>query len=393
VLLAALLLATGSSTADAAPRCHSNVARYEVSVPAHPFAAVQSRDGMYAFVSLNSSSPTSPTGLGVLKCENGRYRFSHIVRFEANPTGMALTHDGKLLVVANDGFVTFIDTAAAIAQKPAIVGSINDAEGDPEDNDPGSVYTNVTRDDRYVFVSDEQNASITVIDLAKARSNGFKRSAIVGTIPAANAPIALNFSNDGRYLFTTSEIGRRAYRWPVMCKPEGSPAGTAPADPAGAIITVDVSKAQTDPANSIVSKIPSDCAPVRMALSPDGTTAWVTNRASNSVTAFDTAKLIAGDESARIATIPVGSNPVGIGITSDGRYVLAGITNRFGPGGTNAGRIDVIDTTQKRVVGTLASGLFPRQFTSGSGTTLFLSNYRSNTITVFDTSRLLELLK
>jgi YVTN family beta-propeller protein len=306
---------------------------------------------------------------------------------------MVMTHDGKLLVVANEGFVTFIDTAAAIAAKPAIVGSIQDLEGDSEDNDPASVYTNVSSDDRYVFVSDEANLTITVIDLAKARRTGFSRSAIVGTIPVANAPIALNFSRDNRYLFTTSEVGRKAYKWPVVCKPEGSPAGTAPDRPAGAIITVDLTKAETTPDSSVVSKIPSDCSPVRMALSPDGATAWVTNRASNTVTAFDTAKLTAGDASARIATIRVGSNPVGIGVTSDGRYVLAGNTNRFGTGGTNGGTISVIDTTTRDVVGTLPAGLFPREFSRGNGTALFLANYRSNTITVFDSSRLSELLK
>jgi YVTN family beta-propeller protein len=385
--------AAQADSAPAAQGCHSNVARYDVSVPAHPFSVVQSRDGTYAFVSLLSSSPTSPTGVGVLKCAGGRYRYSHLVRFEASPAGMAITHDGKLLVVANEGFVTFIDTAAAVAAKPAIVGSIQDLEGDPEDNDPGSVYTNVSSDDHYVFVSDEQNLTITVIDLVKARAGGFSRSAIVGTIPVANAPVALNFSRDNRYLFTTSEVARKAYKWPTICKPEGSPAGTAPDRPAGAIITVDVAKAETTPDRSVVSKIPSDCSPVRMALSPDGTTAWVTNRGSNTVTAFDTAKLIAGDASARTATIPVGSNPVAIAATSDGRYVLTGNTNRFSSGGTTGGSISVIDTATKTVVGTLPAGLFPREFSHGNGTTLFLANYRSNLITVFDSSRLTELLK
>jgi YVTN family beta-propeller protein len=306
---------------------------------------------------------------------------------------MAITHDGKLLVVANDGYVTFLDTSAAINAKAAIIGSIQDVEGDPEDNDAGSVYVNVTKDDRFAFVSDEANLTITVIDLAKARRNGFARSSIVGQIPAANAPIALSFSPDNRYLFTTSEIGRKAYNWPVKCKPEGSQPGAAPENPAGAIITIDVAKAQSVPNQSVISKVPSDCSPVRMALSPDGATAWVTNRASNTVTAFDTAKLVAGDETARIATIPVGSNPVGIGITSDGRYVLAGNTNRFGPGGATNGSISVIDTARKTVVGTLPAGLFPREFSTGTGTTLFLANYRSDTITVFDTSRFAELLK
>jgi YVTN family beta-propeller protein len=372
------------------PGCSAGVARYDVALPGHPYSAVSKSLGGYAFVSIDSSSPASPTGIAVLRCVGGRYRYSHIVRLESQPTGIAMTRDGTMLVVADDGYVAFVDTSAAIASKPAILGYIQDLDGDPEDNDPGSAYVNVSSDDRFAFVSDEQNDTITVIDLARTRRSGFSRAAIVGAIPVANAPIALTFSRDGRYLFTTSEIARKSYGWPTACRPEGAPPDAALENAAGAIITVDVAKATTAPAQSVIGKIPANCSPVRMAISPDGSTVWVTNRGSNTVTAYSTAHLIAGDARALVATVRVGSNPVAIAVSSDGRYILVGNTNRFGPGGTSAGTVSVIDAATNAIIRTIPVGNFPREFSHGSGSTLFLANYRSNTLTVFDTALLLQ---
>jgi DNA-binding beta-propeller fold protein YncE len=82
--------------------------------------------------------------------------------------------------------------------------------------------------------------------------------------------------------------------------------------------------------------------------------------------------------------ITVGSNPVPVAVTRDGRYVLIGITNRFGSGGTTAGRIVVVDNHTARIVGSIPVGKFPRDFSYGRAPTLFLSNNRSDSITVFN---------
>lgn len=372
--------------------CRADTVRYDVALPGHPYAVAVSADGRSAFVSIVSSNPKSASGIATLRCNGGRYEFTNLVPLETQPTGLAITHDNRLLVVADDGFVTFVDPAAALTGRPAIVGYLQDLEGDPEDNDPGSAYVNVSPDDRFAFVSDEQNNTITVIDLVKARSTGFTRKAIVGTIPVANAPIALTFSRDSRYLFTTSEIGLRSYGWAKACRQEGAPTTEKPSNPPGVIITVDVIKAQVDPANSVIAKTSSDCSPVRMSLSPDGLTAWVTNRASDTLIAFSTKRLIAGDSDARIATIAVGSNPVAVAASNDGKYVLVANSNRFGAGGTTSGTVSIIAVAQRAVVGTIVVGRFPREFSRGLGSTLFLANYRSNSLTIFDESRLNELV-
>jgi len=121
-----------------------------------------------------------------------------------------------------------------------------------------------------------------------------------------------------------------------------------------------------------------------MALVPGTGRAWVTNRASGSVSLFDLEKLVQTARSSRVNDIAVGSNPVPVAVTRNGRYVLVGITNRFGPGGATAGRIVVIDNHTARIVGSIPAGKFPRDFSYGREPTLFLSNNRSDSITVFN---------
>lgn len=49
--------------------------------------------------------------------------------------------------------------------------------------------------------------------------------------------------------------------------------------PEGAIIIVDVERAKTDPARSVVSRVPAACGPARIAMSPSGNRIYVTARA------------------------------------------------------------------------------------------------------------------
>jgi DNA-binding beta-propeller fold protein YncE len=372
--------------------CRADVARYDVAVPANPASIALSADGRSAFVALLSANPASPNGIGVLECSQGRYRLVRVVPLESNPFGVALTHDNQLLLVADDGFVAFLSAPAMLEGRPALLGYLQDDPGDVEDNDPGSVYVNVTPDDRYAFVSDEGDATITVINLQQARHEGFSSAAIVGKIPVGFAPIALTFSRDGRYLLTTSEVAPAAYHWPNTCHQEGVASSRAATRPSGAIITIDVAKAEADPKNAVIGRAHAGCSPVRLSLSRDGATAWVTNRESGTLIAFSTAELISGSADAASATITVGSNPVPVAVTRDGRYVLVGATNRFGPGGVTPGKLLVVDTARKDVVGAISVGRFPRELAVGVGDEVLLSNNRSDTITIFDAARLQELL-
>lgn len=393
LLLAVLLLASSAlAQAKAAGDCNRPAPEpiTFVSLPGHPFATVATKDGCWLFVTLTSANPKSANGVAMLKRSGGSITVQKVFPVEAGPTGAVLTHDNKLLVLADDEYVTFMDVDAMISGKgDPIAGFLRDGRFS------GSVYANVTADDKFLFVSDENAATITVINLQKARAEGFKESAIVGKIPTGEAPIALTFSPDGKLLYTTSELAPKEWNWPAECKPEGQDPATAKIEyPAGAIIVVDVAKAETDPAHSVVARVPAGCSPVRMAISPGGDTVYITARNSNAVLAFNAAKLVSDSNNALIGKVPVGSAPVPIAVADGGKKILAGNSNRFAAGENDKQHVTVIDASkvaagEAAVMGSLPAQGFPREFGySPDGRTLFLSNYSSNTLEIIDVTRM-----
>lgn len=364
-----------------------------VPLPGHPFSTIPTPDGCWLFVSLTSSNPRSANGVAVLGRRGGRINVERVFPVEAEPTGMTLTHDGKLLIIADGEYVVFMDAARMTGRGgdgDPILGYLSDGA-----QYSGSVYVNTTSDDRLLFVSDEAVQAVTVIDLRRARAEGFKETAIVGKIPTGVAPIALTFSPDGRWLYTTSQRAPENLKWPVECKPEGAdPATAQPRYPQGAIHVVDVVKAATDPARAVVANVQAGCSPVRLDISPDGSRAYVTARNSNALLAFDTAKFHTDASAARVGTVPVGTAPVGVAVTDGGRRVFVSNSNRFARDQTARQTLTVVDAARvgegsAAVLGSVPAGLFPRQFgQSPDGRTLFVANYLSNELEVIDLKRL-----
>ncbi|HEY4129779.1 MAG TPA: hypothetical protein VGM50_04150, partial [Gemmatimonadaceae bacterium] len=292
--LAALFVATTipASTLRAAP---PGVTRADCNAPAkdpityvdvheNVFQALPTEDGCWVFASL-AGRARQQSAIGVLEHRDGALKLRHTVPIAGNPTGMVLTHDGQVLVVADGQRVAFVDTQRLIdGRHDAVVVYLD------EPNVVGRIYVNVTRDDRYLFVADENVQTITVIDLGKIRSSNFKEVSILGKIPTGAAPIALTFSNDEKYLFATSQAAPRDYGWPLACKREASNDPTK-VNAFGAIHVIDVERAKIDPAHSILRSIPTGCNSVRLVLSPSGDRAYVTVRAEDALLIFDTAKL------------------------------------------------------------------------------------------------------
>jgi len=359
-----------------------------VTTPGYPFTPVSSPDGCWLFVAINSSNPKSSNGVAVFSRKGGKVTLKRLVPVEAGPAGLALTHDGKLLVAADESYVVFLDVARMISGKgDPILGWIDDGPSS------GSVYVNTTADDEFLFVSDEGARAITVINLRRARTNGFKQEAIVGKIPVGNAPIALTFSPDGRWLYTTSQGVPDTMNWPLVCRPEWDPKAKQ-RFPEGAIYVVDVAKAKTDPAHAVAATVPAGCSPVRLAITPDGERIFVTARNNNAVLAFDAGKLVSDGKHARIGEIPVGSSPVGIAVVDDGKKVIATHSNRFAREQTARQELTVIDAGRAKegkaaVLGTIPAGIFPREVgVSPDKQTLFVSNYLSSELEVVDLKRL-----
>jgi DNA-binding beta-propeller fold protein YncE len=314
---------------------------------------------------------------------------------------MVLTHDGKVLIGAVDDRIVFLDTAHMISgEGDAVLGYLREPEyhgelGDMKVTTPGAVYVNVTSDDHWLFVSDEWAQRITVIDLQKAQSSGFKEVSVAGAIPTGGLPIAVTLSPDGRYLYTTAESADKKWGWPIECKPEGQDPNKSKAEfPQGAVVVIDVERAKREPANSVVAKVPSGCSAVRLAISPKGERAYVTARNADALLAFDTDKLARDPEHALIGKVPVGRSPVGVAVTDGGRKVVVANSNRFAADKNEKQNLTVIDTTRiasgaAAVIGVIPAGGFPRELrVTADGQTLLVTNFTSKTLELVDLARM-----
>lgn len=163
-----LFLLIGAITSFGTLPCPAPKVPYAVSVPGRPFGSAELPSSKAAFISVNPETPAQLPGIAVLLCRSGRFTFDHFIPLSAQPTGLSLTPDGKLLVVADDAYAVLLRTSDAVAGRHSLAGAIKLSKGDVEDDDASAVFASVAPDGKYAFVSDEQTAALTVIDLAKA---------------------------------------------------------------------------------------------------------------------------------------------------------------------------------------------------------------------------------
>jgi hypothetical protein len=292
-----------------------------VTVDGNPFTPVPSSDGCYVFVTLAHPNKKSEGGVAILARANGKVSVLGKFPLRDSPTGAVLTHDGQLLIVTTGNGIEFLSAPNLIS-----------GHGGPElgyigtGQLVGTIFANVTRDDHLLFVSAENSHAIIVIDLPKARGTGFHANSIIGTIPTGSAPIALTFSSDEAFLFTSSQVAPPDFGWPVACAPEAQNAATQGINhPQGAIIAVDVKHAAVDPEHSIVSAVPAGCNPVRLTLSPDGNTLYATVRGDNVMLAFNAMNTLTDTAHARTARVGNDTSRVeiaGCGVIAPGVVVL-----------------------------------------------------------------------
>jgi DNA-binding beta-propeller fold protein YncE len=262
----------------------------------------------------------------------------------------------------------------------------------------GRINLNVSPDDRYLFVSEERSAAIAVVDLGQARRSKFNPTSVVGRIPVGNAPIALTFSLDGRRLYTTSQSAPAALRWPNSCRPEAAAATVPFNHPFGAVIVVDVARAESDPAHSVIATVPAGCNPVRLALSPRGERAYVSARGDDALLVFDTQALTNDAPHALVAKVPVGTAPVGIAVIDDGSKIVVTNSNRFAGSAADHQDLAVVDAARvtsgaAAVIGSIPAGGFPREIrTTADGRTLLLTNFTSRTLEIIDLNRLAQVV-
>jgi DNA-binding beta-propeller fold protein YncE len=386
------LAISGAALAQSRPSCGDLPVQpiTIVDVPGNPFQALPTSDGCWVFVSLPSTTLGFPSGVGLMKRLGGRLTMERVVPVPGGATGMALTHDDKMLIVAAGRRVAFIDAHAFIAgRRNPVLGYLD------EPGVMGRVYANVSPDDAYAFIADERSQTISVIDLAKARNTQFRPSAVVGKIPTGTAPIALTLSADGTLMFATSQRAPDALHWPIACKREGgAPTDTTPVSPQGAIHVIDVAKTKTDAASAVIHSVPAGCSPVRLVLSPTGDRAYVSARNSNALLVFDTRKLRDDPTNALLGRVPLGTAPVGVAVIDSGRKIVVTNSNRFAADSSDRQTLNVVDASKiasgaDAVIGVIPAGAFPREMrVTSDGRVLLLTNFGSRSVQMIDLTRL-----
>ena len=385
VLLAALLWLVGPIAARAA-ECNRAMANpvAHVTLPGSPFTALPSADGCWLFVSLESSA-VHP-GVAVLNRADGAVTPKRLLGLPGSPSGMVLTHDGTVLIVATGVNVVFLD-----------VGRLTTGAGNPllgywaEGHDqPTSIYVSVTADDRYLLVSNESVGTVSVIDLAQTRRSRFAQVRLVGSIAVGDGPVGLAFSSDERFMFATvqslSDTG-----WSNQCKPEGNP--TAAADhPEGALVVIDMKLAVSDAGKSVLRRVPAGCNPVRVVTSRQAGRVYVTARGSNQLLAFTERELTGSGPDPRATQVAVGTSPIGVAVIDEGRRVVVASSDRFNSRAA-AASLYVVDSARLAVdstpiVGTIPSRGFPREIrATADGHTLLVTNCSAGTLQIVDLSR------
>jgi DNA-binding beta-propeller fold protein YncE len=338
------------------------------TVPAAPFGVAVAADGSWGFASLGNT-------LGVFRLAAGRAPvLLHAIALPVAPVaGVALSPDGRLLLIAseNTGAVVVSVRAAEAGANSAVLGVLSAPPG-PQPG--GAIEVAVSPDGRYAFVSLESSDEIAVFNLTAALSDGFGPGAYVGAIPTQVAPVGLAFAPDGRWLYSTSE--GRNFRSEV-----------------GTLAIINVPRAESDPARSVVARVPAGCNPVRVTTSANGSVVWVTARASDALLAFSAAALLANPRSALLADVAVGEAPVGLALVRNGSLIVVADSNRFNANGEHA-TLAVVGvraalTGRPALLGYLPAGAFPRDVAANpAGSAVLVANNMSSQVESVDVADL-----
>ena len=337
-------LAVPKCTTRAAPAgLLANVPSHVVKTGGKPFDAVVTANG-YAFVSLTSAldvlrtTGPEPSGLRAILLNSA--------------LGEALTHNQKYLLVSGHSGLTVFRVSDLEHGLSTPVGALTS---------PGkhAVQVAVSPDDRFAFVTLQYSHAVAVFNLEKALTSGFGPADLVGRIPVGSNPIGLTVSPNGRYLYVASGL-----------------ATPTPVAGHGSLSVIDLRRAETSPATSVLKKISAGCGPDRVAVSGDGRTVWVSAGGANAVVAFSAAKLLSDPAHALVARVAVGQRPLGLVLVNRGAQLIVADSDRDKArgGGANLAVIDVQRALHRQpaLTGFLHTGSEPRQFAlaPGNGTLL-----------------------
>jgi DNA-binding beta-propeller fold protein YncE len=247
--------------------------------------------------------------------------------------GVALTPDGRFAIAAAGSGAAVINVAAAENGLPdPVAGLLTSPKGS------GAVEVLISPDGRFVFVTLQSSAEMAVFNLAAGLTRGFGSSDFIGYVPLAAQPVGM--STDGTWLYVVSLAGKLA--------------------------VLNLSKAETDPAHSVVTTVRAGCGAARAMVSGNGKVVWVTARQSDALLGFSAPELRTDPEHALIARVMVGETPLGETLIDHGARILVADSNLDHLAGVPS-NLAVVSTAKAlsgkpALLGYLPVGPVPRQF-------------------------------
>lgn len=319
--------------------------------------------------------------MAVFSHSRGRPRLLRTIRVAASAVGNGLTDDGRYLLAADgeNGATVLSVVRAENEAADAVLGRLVAGPGGASGAGRGGGAIEVTssRDGAYAFVSVEYSDEVTVYDLHAALADHFSQSSYVGSIPLGQAVVGMAVSPDGRRLYVTSELA----------------AGTHSLSASGTLSVISIPTAERHPSRSVLATVKAGCQPVRVIVSSNGDTVWVTARASDDLLAFSATRLGSDPTHALIAAVRVGEAPVGLALARDDTRIVVADSNRFHARGASAA-LTIVNAQaalarKPAVLGTLPAGSFPREIAATPhGTMLLVGNFASDQLETVDTAAL-----
>jgi serine/threonine protein kinase len=335
----------GCTTATASARTLSNVTSSSVKLGRKPFAVMVTPDKKFTFVTIGGALAVLSNGPVHLNGHGLAPKLLHTLQLPGASKGMAITDDGKYLLIAADGGAKVLDVAAAEQGNAVVVGTLNSPGG------RGAVQVSLSPDNQFAFVTRQTSGGMAVFNLGQALANGFAPSSFVGLVPTGEEPVGVAVSSDPahKWLYVTSmrQVG-------------------APNPSQGFVSVVDRHTAEVNPAKAVVKNVTAGCSPVRVMTNADGSVVWVTVRESDSLLGFSAPKMRKDPDHSLIARVDVGEGPIGMTFVKNGREIVVADSNLKSLPNVQPD-ISVVSVSkalhhQPALLGLVKSGELPRQF-------------------------------
>jgi DNA-binding beta-propeller fold protein YncE len=397
------LASPGCSAATAAGPALGSVHTETLAAGTAPFGVAATPDGRWAFAAVAGAVDVLRLSAGDGSTSAPLATPVRSVPLPVRPLGATVTPDGRYLLLAAGTGAVVVSVARAEAGTPgSVLGTLalpagtRGAGPSPGPGDTSSaIEVTTSPDGRFAFVTLEYADEAVVFNLAAALAHGFGPADYVGAIPLGNAAVGMAVSPDGRWLYATSEVAVAGQLPPGPASAErcaGKVPGTATGEPPGALTVIDLARAETDPAHSVVATVAAGYQPVRVVTSADGTQVWVTARASDDLLCFSAARLASDPARALVAIIRVGSEPVGLAAVRGGALIVVADSNRFAASGASSA-LSVVNVAtalagRPAVTGEIRTGMFPRDMTVSPDGTLLVSDFSSGQVQAVGTASL-----